>query len=263
MTRIVGADVSLNHGAFVLLEDDQIKDFAYFTDAVGSAERSKKHGHRLPASKHPDRQVRAMERLAWIENFVDKKILMAWKPEYMGLEDYALRAEQGAHQLGEVGGIVRILAWFRGIKLRLHDPITAKMFVTWDGTAQKDLVERKVEERWGIDFGDFNTPAPKPTAKNPKPHQNRRTSEDLADAYGIARVVLAEIGLRAGTLALKEMHAKEIQVFNRVTKTYPINLLDRDWIHNKAGTPTPHGEPVCEVCKSRDCCNAKKKGKAA
>lgn len=263
MTRIVGADVSLNHGGFVLLEDDKIKDFLYFTDAPGSADRSKKHGYRLPASKHPDRQVRAMERLAWIENFIDKKVLMAWKPEYVGLEDYALRAEQGAHQLGEVGGIARILCWFRGIKLRLHDPISAKMFVTHDGTAQKDLVEKFVVDRWDVDFGDFNTPPPKPTAKNPTPKQNRRTSEDLADAYGIAQLVYTEIRLRAGTVAMKDLHEKEIQVFNRITKTYPINLLDREWIHNPAGTPTPHGEPVCEVCKSRDCCNAKKKGKAA
>lgn len=259
MTRIIGADVSLNHGAFVLIEDGAIKNWLYYTDAAGSAERSKKHGRRVPVSKHPDRQVRQMERLAWIENLIDKEILMSWKPDYIGIEDYALRAEQGAHQLGEVGGIARILCWFRGIPLRLHDPISAKMFVTHDGTAQKDLVEQRVSERWDVDFGDFNTPTPKATAKKPNPSQNRRTSEDLADAYGISQLVWTEVRLRNGTLAMKELHEKEIRVFQRITKTYPINLLDREWIHNPKGTPTPHGEPVCPTCKSRECCGAKKK----
>lgn len=262
MTRIIGADISLNHGAFVLLEDGDIKDFLYYTDAAGSAERSKRHGRRVKLIDHPDRQIRAMARLAWIENLMDKQVLMSWKPDYIGIEDYAIRAEQGAHYLGEVGGIARILCWFRGIKLRLHDPTSVKMFATHDGTAQKDLIEQRVQERWDVEFGEFNTPPPKPTAKNPTPHQNRRTSEDLADAYAIAQLVWHEVRLRDGTLSLKTMHEKEIRVFNRITKTYPINLLDRDWIHNPAGTPTPHGEPVCEDCKSRECCNAKtKKGK--
>lgn len=259
MTRYVGADISLNHGAFLLMEDDKIIDYTYYTSIAGSADKSKR-GFRLPPppSKDKDRQRYAMERLAWLENFIDKQVLMPWMPEYIGIEDYAIRAEQGAHYLGEIGGIARILCWFRGIKLRLHDPISVKMFCTWDGTAQKDLVEARVLSRWGLDFGKYNGDPAKPTAKNPKPRPNRTTSEDMADAYTIAKLVWTEVQLRQGTLSMKELaHDKERQVFQRVTKTYPTNLLDREWIWNQKGTATPHGEPVCPECKSRDCCKAK------
>ena len=65
-------------------------------------------------------------------------------------------------------------------------------------------------------------------------------------------------GKGAGWTFMDKLHEKEIRVFNRVTKTYPINLLDRDWIVNPDGVKTTHGEPVCSVCGSRKCCLAKK-----
>lgn len=252
--KIHGWDVSLNHGAFVELVDGKLSNFWYYTDTASSAERGKEHGFRLKLPDHDDRQVRSIHRLAWLENFIDKKILMPNMPDYIGLEDYAIRAEQGAHYLGEIGGIARILTWFRGVKLRLHDPTSVKMFVAHDGTCQKDLIERSVAKRWGQDFSKFNPPPPKREGQK----QNRRTSEDLADAYGIAMMVWTEVLLRSGDLTMNKLHEKEVRVFNRVTKTYPINLLDRDWIANPEGVKTTHGEPVCSVCGSRKCCLAKK-----
>jgi Holliday junction resolvasome RuvABC endonuclease subunit len=179
-------------------------------------------------------------------------------PHYVAIEDYAVRAEQGAHYLGEAGGIARILCWFRGVSLRLHDPVTAKMFVAHDGTCQKDEVERCVLERWGVDFSKFNQPRPNPTEKKPNPKQNRTTSEDLSDAFALAQMAWTEVQIRRGELNLSDLHPKEIQVFNRVTKTYPVSLLGRDWIKNPDGVPTPHGEPVCSTCGSRRCCLAGK-----
>jgi len=252
-----GWDVSLNHAAFVQLTDGVMTDFWYITSVVGSANKSKEHGTRLPISKSKERQTKQMSRLAWLEHFIDKKILMPNQPNYVGLEDYAIRAEQGAHYLGEIGGIARILCWFRGVNLRLHDPISTKMFTTHDGTAQKDSVERAVNSRWGHDFSEYNPPKGNPTKSNPDPKQNRTTSEDLADAYALAQMVWTEVQLRHGEVLLKDMHPKEVQVFNRVTKTYPISLLDREWISNPdGGVATPHGEPVCPECGSRRCCLA-------
>jgi len=230
--RVQGWDISLNHGAVTELTDGELTGFWYYTDVAGSALRSAKHGFRLVLPPKGDRQSKAMIRLAWVEKWLDKITLVPRRPDCVGIEDYAIRAEQGAHYLGEVGGVARLLCWFRGVRFRLHDPISAKMFVTHDGTAQKDLVEECVLGRWGKDFSKYNPPSP----KNPKHKQSRRTSEDLADAYGLAKLVETEAHIRTGELTLKGLaHDQERKVFNRVTKTYPTSLLDRDWIHNPSG----------------------------
>ena len=105
------------------------------------------------------------------------------------------------------------------------------MFTTHDGTAQKDLVERSVKSRWKADFSKYNPPrAASRGGKQPK--QNRTTSEDLADAYALAMMVYTEVLIRSGNTLMKELHPKEVQVFNRVTKTYPVNLLDREWLYD-------------------------------
>ncbi len=236
MTRVHGYDISLNHGAVYELTDGEPTWFAYYTTAAGSATLGKGQGFRLPPpSSKSDKQQYQMERLVWIEHWLDKEVLVPRKPDFCGIEDYALRAEQGAHQLGEVGGLARILFWFRGVKFRKHDPISVKMFATHDGTAQKDLVELAVKERWGLDFSRYNAPPPPPKAGKPQ-KQSRQTSEDLADAFAIAKLVEVERLIRAGKLGLDDLeHDKERQVFNRVTKTYPTSLIGREWIHNPNG----------------------------
>lgn len=231
--KVIGFDVSLNHGAAVELTNGKPSWFAYYTATAGVSSRSSA-GSRLPAApskKDVDKQPYQMERLAWIESWIDKTVLVPRRPDFVGIEDYALRAEQGAHQLGEVGGIARILFWFRGVYFRKHDPISVKMFVTHDGTAQKDLIEARVKERWGVDYGAVNAD-PRPGKK-----QSRTSSEDLADAFGIAKLVDAERLIRSGKLRLEDLeNDKERQVFNRVTKTYPVSLIGREWIRNPNGS---------------------------
>jgi Holliday junction resolvasome RuvABC endonuclease subunit len=260
-TKVLGIDASLNHGAAVELTDGVLSNFWYCTDIAGAAAKSKKRGFRLEVptpTKVRDPQVRAMYRLAWLEHFWDKNVLMKSLPFAVGLEDYALSEAQGSHQIGEIGGTIRLLCWFRGLRLRLHDPVTLKMYTAHDGTADKSMMEAAVQDRWGVDFSIFNPPAPKPTAKNKAPKQNRTVSEDLHDAYALAQLTWLEVQLRRGEVLLKDLHEKEIRVFNRVTKAHPVSLLDREWILNPDGTPTPHGEPVCATCGSRKCCLAKK-----
>lgn len=239
MTIIHGTDLALNHGATVQLTDGVLTGFWYYTDAAAAFKKGEREGisQRVPTFKTPDRQQKMMLRLAWLETWMDKSILIPHTPDIAGIEDYALDASHGAHYKGELGGIARILLWFRGIPFRLHDPISIKMFTTWDGTAQKDLVELKVKERYGVDFSKYNPPAHAKTGK-----VNRQTSEDLCDAYAVANLVWVEHQLRKGLITLKDLeHDKERRVFNRITKSYPVNLLDRDWIHNDQGNRKPHG----------------------
>jgi len=256
-TKVLGCDLSLNHGAAVELTDGKLSNFWYYTDFAGSAGKSKR-GHRVPPqTKVKDRQVKQMLRLAWLENFLDKMVFVPAQPEYVGIEDYALGVDHGAHYQGEIGGTARLLCWFRGFNLRLHDPVTLKMFAAHKGTADKDEMEAAVMDRWGVDFDFCNQPKAAPSKRSPNPKQNRQTSQDLCDAYALAELVWVEVQLRRGTLTLAELHEKEVRVFNRVTKSYPIGLLDREWIANPDGVATPHGKPVCSTCGSTSCCLAK------
>jgi hypothetical protein len=234
--RTLGMDISLNHGAMVLLDGGKKCQFWYYTDLAGSADRCK-NGYRIdpdifkaPKGATRDKHILGIRRLAWIRDFINI-VLKISSPDYAALEDYAVRAEQGAHYLGEVGAVARTALWDFGIKFRLHDPISVKMFVTHDGTAQKDAVQRAVESRWGEAFYKYDQPPPKPTQKRPNPKHNRTTSEDLADAYALSQLARTEYLLRSGALAMSKLHEKEVRVFNRITKTYPVSLLDREWIY--------------------------------
>lgn len=229
--RVLGLDISLNHGAVVELTNGKRSWAGYYTNVAGVASRWPT-GARLPAppSKDGDKQQYQMERLAWVEAWLSL-VIQSRRPDFAGIEDYALRAEQGAHQLGEVGGAARMLLWRMGVPFRKHDPISVKMFVTHDGTAQKDLIERSVIQRWGEDFSEVNAKA------LPGKKQSRTSSEDLADAFAVAKLVDVEQQIRSGKLTLDKLgHDKERQVFNRVTKTYPTSLLAREWIHNPSGS---------------------------
>lgn len=234
MTKVLGMDISMNHGAIVELTGDKLTNFWYYTEYAGSAAKSKKRGFRLDPEilKIKDKHAKGMKRLVWVEDFIGT-VLSASNAEFAGIEDYAIRAEQGAHYLGEVGAVARLQCWHNGVKFRLHDPTTVKMFAAHDGTCAKDAVCRAVVDRWGVDFEPLDQPPPQPTSKVPNPKQNRQTSEDLSDAYVIARMVLVEAQLRMGEINMSDLHEKEIRVFNRTTKTYPVNLLDREWICNQ------------------------------
>lgn len=223
---VQGWDISLNHGAIVQLRNGELDGYWFYSDKAGSVVRGKGHGARveLPTpTRQPDRHIRSIIRLDWVSRWIER-IARATAPRYIALEDYAIGADQGAHYLGEIGGQARRIMWAEGVRYRLHDPIAVKLFVAHDATAQKDLIETCVRDRWGVDFGRCNA------VSSGRGKVSRQTSEDLADAFGLAQMAWAEYRLRKGLVHLSSLHEKEIQVFNRATKAFPINVLGREWI---------------------------------
>lgn len=218
---VAGWDVSLNHSAMIQLTDGELSDFKFITDRAGDSQTSKR-AVRLQVPKDI-RDAKDKHRInMWRLNFITDQF---WKwlsntPDYVGIEDYALRAEQGAHQMGEAGGAARLTCYKAGIPFRLHDPTSVKMFIAHDGSCGKDEVKHAVSERWDMEFEQFDT------------GKSEQTSEDLADAYGIAQMVWLEYQLRHGLIALSDFHPKEIRVFHRVTKYQPVCLLERGWIES-------------------------------
>lgn len=234
MIRVLGIDLAQNHAGFVELVDGELGRCWYITDKKESFKKGKKEG-RAVLLKVPKENKDTIDlwRLSWWRGFLPAFIVAA-RPMYIGLEDYAFKAKGRVYQIGELGGIMRLELWNSGLPFRLHDPDSVKMFVAHDGHADKQMVRTAVKERWDIDFDQYDYTS-KPNKKFPEGTRITQTSEDLCDAYAVARLVWTEILLRDGTLTMKELHEKEIQAFNRVTKAYPTNILGREFIQRPRG----------------------------
>lgn len=232
--RIQGWDLSLNHAAFVELDEEgSITWFKYVTGTKAAAEKSKEHGVHLhlvqDKNLERDKAQRSAMRLLWWERFLDKSILLPRMPTHVAIEDYAMRSESNSvYQIGEQGGIARILCLFRKIPLRAHDPLSVKMFGALSGNATPpqlaDAIKERVAES-GIDFGAYNNKVRDDNTKSPD-----LPEYDLSSAYVLAWLALTEVKLRSGELPLSNLPPKQVQVFQRVTKTYPVSILGREWL---------------------------------
>jgi len=73
-------------------------------------------------------------------------------------------------QMGALHYYLRLFLLKQNINYKIIAPGTLKKFVSGDGRAKKDLMLLKVYKKWGVEFDDDN----------------------LADAYGLARLALEE-----------------------------------------------------------------------
>lgn len=230
--RPMGGDLSLNHGAVVRLdpENGEVVWFSYVTP-IKEARRQygdAGYGIHLPADQlrkqchDPHRSD--LVRLMWWDGIFESWFRQQ-TPTHFAVENYAYRAQSNsAYQIGEAGGLVRRVAWNAGVKMRLHEPMTVKKFATGNGGADADDVAKSVIDRWWPGLGHLTDSTPK------KGFLFGDVVGDLAAAYTVARLLWTELRLRDGTLTLRELDPKQIEVFNRVTKPYPINILSREWI---------------------------------
>lgn len=212
---VLGVDLSLAHAGFAYLDDlGKLEYWLAVTNKVSEAKASKQIIH-FPAIKMDDRTAASLGRLGRWEDFFVMQLSMA---KYVAIEDYALRAaSNSSYQIGELGGLARLHFLGRGVKLRLHDPLTVKMFVVHDGAAKPEDTLSATYERW-------------PETKEAWGHLPVSVALDLAPAFGLAKMAWTEVQLRSGKLLLSDLHEKEIQVFNRATKANPTSILSRDWI---------------------------------
>jgi len=213
MTVIIhGWDLSLNHAGIVELRDGVMSNFWFIHNKRSVAKSVGENGIYLEYETSDDSRVTAINRLvAWdnlLPTFLSKPV------DFLGIEDYALGMARHSHDIGEVGGLFRLHARKKALYFRLLDPLSVKMYTAENGLAKKDMMERAVKEKYGQDFS----------------HLRKEPKEDLVDAYAIAQMVWMEYRLRAGQVQLSSLSEKEIRVFNRTSKMYPVNILGRDWV---------------------------------
>jgi Holliday junction resolvasome RuvABC endonuclease subunit len=74
----------------------------------------------------------------------------------LALEGYSMgsagRGNNNVFKMGELGGIIRLVAWQSGIDILLVPPKTLKLYIAGNGNADKDKVISAVREEYGIDF---------------------------------------------------------------------------------------------------------------
>lgn len=85
-----------------------------------------------------------------------KELLVDFSPKLVVIEGYAFARANQAHQMGELGGMVRMLldeGFYRWLEV---SPGQLKKFATGKGNSTKDVILMHVYKRWKVEFNDNN-----------------------------------------------------------------------------------------------------------
>lgn len=122
--KIVGIDASLTGTGIAILNNN------LHTETI----QSKKTG--------PSRLIEIRERIRDIANGADLVVL----------EGYAYAMANQAHQIGELGGVIRVMLTEAEIKWIEVNPSLVKKFATGRGNAKKEEIAVAIYKKWGQEF---------------------------------------------------------------------------------------------------------------
>ena len=121
----------------------------------------------------------AAKRLWDIEQALDH-ITLQYSMDYhitVFIEGYAYGAKFQRESLAELGGVLRRNFYVNNFIYWVIPPRLNKLFVTGTGTANKNFMKKCTKEKWNMDF----------------------KSDDVCDAYGLARLGTAVMNYREHT----------------------------------------------------------------
>jgi hypothetical protein len=140
----------------------------------------------------------------------------ALRDHYIAVEGYSMGSETGQlTQIAEVIGCVKSFLYVTGWRIRVHDPQSVKMFATSKGHATKEeMIE--ASRLYGLSY----------------PHFLEGVSEqnDVADAFFLMKMLETELKVRNDPFLMKKLPDHQKHIFNRVTKSNPVNILDQDFV---------------------------------
>jgi hypothetical protein len=228
MMVIVGVDNSITCPAVVKFELDDglnIKKKTYFSWVSAKKEANDNLEYMIPAKKFLGDEDR-------FEFITNKMIDFISGADFMSIEDYAFGATGKVFNLGEITGLLKNKALKCGIHLRKYGPKEVKKFATGNGNAGKLQMERTFlkDNADSVLNGepDMDISQLPMNAKDPLLYKDH-PFEDIADAYYITRMLYLELKLRKGLIMLRELPDYQIELFNRVTKNRPENILTGDF----------------------------------
>jgi len=165
-------------------------------------------------------------------NYLDKNIFMyehiinfLRNTDYVYIEDYAYSATGKVFHIGEFVGGIKLHLFFEQIKMGSIEPTVVKKFATGNGNSDKISMIDEYDKTKSPDKVDFSF---LPQYRTPK--------EDLVDAYYMAKFLQLELKLRKGLIELKDLSENVRNIFLRVTKSNPTNILAREWIEDRRKT---------------------------
>jgi crossover junction endodeoxyribonuclease RuvC len=95
-------------------------------------------------------KVRGTQRLAWFDRTMASELL-TFDPQLVVIEGYAYGKGNSAHQIGELGGIIRLTLHEQDSEWVEIAPSKLKKFVTGKGNAPKDSMMIEAYKRFKVD----------------------------------------------------------------------------------------------------------------
>jgi hypothetical protein len=152
------------------------------------------------------------------------------------LEGYAIDSKStGLLEMAEISGIVRNYCWKENIPLRVHDPLSVKIWGCGNAHAKKmHMVNAARRANLFIDqalLGKGNKFVfPMDIDGDLHTHDYGGPGTDIADAFHLAEMGRHEVLVQSNLLRLDQLTEQQRKVFLRTTKANPVNLLGRPFI---------------------------------
>lgn len=151
------------------------------------------------------KQLRGAERLLFIARQITEFIAQKGGPEAFTLaaiEGYAFGATGKVFQLGEVGGVVRLVLRQHEVPFIVVGPQKLKKWITGSGGGSKGVIMAHLRDKFGIMFADDNE----------------------ADAYGLALLAAHFAGMWEDIATSKKLQQARREVITSIRKD-PEGLL--------------------------------------
>lgn len=220
MTRVLGVDLALTHGALVLLDDGELARWWTYSDRVSVCIFPADRATHTRVQLHDDVASRGVRRLLALRGLLSR-VLDEAAPHVVVTEDYAHGSGQGAHQIGELGGVWRTLLWEHPshVLQRFWSPKSVKLFGAGNGNADKLAVRTAVNETLRRRAG-----------ASPFLDYNKDSGGDLCDAYTLASMGWTELRLKWGHLTAQSLQDHERRAL--FPKKGP-GVIDLQWLRRE------------------------------
>jgi hypothetical protein len=235
---IAGLDISINGTGIVkaYLNDDldiEKLDYLGFSSKKKIVDLDKDHIKLLRLKDFNNYIDRNEQALYEIYDFLDiNNRRTSGNIEYVAIEDYSFGSSSSglSYHIGEFTGQIKRKLYYQPVttdiphnqytKIRLYDIVNLKIFATGSGNALKPEIR---------DYYDKITDN-KIIFNDKMPRDDSPTS-DIIDAYYLMKMLQTELKLRKGLIQFRDLSENVIRIFNRTTKSEPVNLLDRPFLN--------------------------------
>jgi len=221
---LVGIDYSITSPGVVMLRtygsDEVVGELSWF--GFTSVKKHVASFSDLLVYVKKDMFVSDMERYEFMAKTILDRIKEFAKDDevIVAIEGYALGSSNGLiFNIAEATAILKYNIWNAGYKLRVYDIGAIKKFGCGSGNGDKVSM--------GKAFA-VASDCMKPVLWDLEEYKSPRA--DIVDAYWIAQMLLVEIHLRKGLVALRSLSEKRIEVFNATSKSNQVNILEREFV---------------------------------